>query len=136
MWRLTREAAEAGAEAVLWPESALPYRLDTDPTFREVVTRMARELEITIVLNSVAGSAQAGFRSSGFVVRPDGVEPVRDDKVKLVPFGEYVPKWAQVAFSDALVREVGNPTPGRGRCCWTSGFPWAWLCATRLCSKA
>ncbi len=123
VWRLTREAAEAGAEVVLWPESALPYRLDTDPTFREVVTRMARELEITIVLNSVAGSAEAGFRNSAFVVRPDGVEPVRYDKVKLVPFGEYVPKWAQVAFSDALVREVGNFTPGRAPVLLDIGVP-------------
>ena len=113
VWRLTREAAEAGAVVVLWPESALPYRLDTDPTYREIATRIARDLDITIVLNSVAGSTDAGFTNSAFVIRPAGVEAMRYDKVKLVPFGEYVPSWARLAFTDALVREVGNFTPGR-----------------------
>ena len=36
----------------------------------------------------------------------------RYDKKVLVPFGEYVPRWARFAFTDSLVREVGAFTPG------------------------
>ena len=119
---------------VLWPESALPYRLDTDPTYRAVTDPLARELDITIVLNSVAGSAGSGFTNSAFVVRPAGVEPERYDKVRLVPFGEYVPWWARLAFTDSLVREVGNFTPGRAPALLDAGVPSAWRCATRSSS--
>ncbi len=64
------------------------------------------------MVNSVAGSAEQGFTNSAFVIRPDGVDAARYDKMRLVPFGEYVPTWARTAFTDALVREVGNFTPG------------------------
>jgi apolipoprotein N-acyltransferase len=113
VWRLARDAADRGAAIVLWPESALPYRIDTDPEYRERVTRTAEELGIMIVLNSVAGSAAVGFTNSAFAVGPEGVRGRRYDKVKLVPFGEYVPSWARLAFTDSLVREVGAFTPGR-----------------------
>ncbi len=31
VWMMTAEAAEQGADIVLWPEGAVPYRLDSDP---------------------------------------------------------------------------------------------------------
>jgi apolipoprotein N-acyltransferase len=112
VWALTGEAAARGAEVVLWPESALPYRFDADPAYRAGVAEVARRLGITIVLNSVAGSADAGFTNSAFVVRPEGTAEERYDKVRLVPFGEFVPWWARLAFTESLVREVGAFEPG------------------------
>ncbi len=113
VWQLTRATAAAGAEVVLWPESALPYRVDSDPAYAAMLTTLARVEDIRIVVNSVAGSADQGFTNSAFVVGPEGVDSTRYDKMRLVPFGEYVPSWARFAFTDALVREVGNFTPGR-----------------------
>ena len=112
VWTLTRRAADAGAEIVLWPESAVPFRIDTDPAYRDLVTGMAGDLGIDIVLNSVAGTVDGGYTNSAFLVTADGVSPVRYDKIHLVPFGEYVPPWADVLTTEALVREVGRFTPG------------------------
>ena len=112
VWQLTRATAAAGAAVVLWPESALPFRVDSDPAYAAMLTTLARTTETVIVVNSVAGSAEQGFTNSVFVIGADGVDAVRYDKMRLVPFGEYVPTWAQTAFTDALVREVGNFTPG------------------------
>lgn len=112
VWALTRQAADAGAEIVLWPESAVPFRIDADETYREIVTGLAAEFDIQIVLNSVGEIAGGGYANSAYLVTRDGVSPVRYDKVHLVPFGEYVPPWAAFAFTDALVREVGRFTPG------------------------
>jgi apolipoprotein N-acyltransferase len=112
IWAMTADAGVRGADLVLWPESAVPYRLDSDPAYREAVENMAAQFEIEIVLNSVAGVAGGGYANSAFLVTTEGVSPVRYDKVHLVPFGEFVPRWAQLAFTRSLVREVGAFTPG------------------------
>jgi apolipoprotein N-acyltransferase len=113
VWALTGAAAVRGADLVVWPESAVPFRLDADASYREAVTRMANELDIEIILNSVAATDESGYANSAFLVTPDGVAPRRYDKVHLVPFGEFVPSWAGFAFTESLVKEVGRFTPGR-----------------------
>ena len=112
VWAMTASAAEQGVDIVLWPESAMPYRLDNDPAYREAVVQMAGELEVEIVFNSVASLAAGGFANSAYLVNSEGVSPQRYDKVHLVPFGEFVPGWARFAFTESLVREVGAFTPG------------------------
>jgi apolipoprotein N-acyltransferase len=112
VWTMTADAAVRGADLVLWPESAIPYRIDDDPAYREVAERMAGQFEIEIVLNSVASLDGGGYANSAFLVTGEGVSPVRYDKIHLVPFGEFVPRWARFAFTDSLVREVGAFTPG------------------------
>lgn len=113
VWSMTAEAAVRGADLVLWPEGAIPYRIDDDSAYREVVTRMAGQFDIEIVLNSVASLEGGGYTNSAFLVTGEGVSTVRYDKVHLVPFGEFVPRWARIAFTDSLVREVGAFTRGR-----------------------
>ena len=112
VWGMTAEAALLGADIVLWPESAVPYSLENDPSYREMVEDFAREFEIEIVLNSIGPLAGGGYANSAYLVTPDGVSPVRYDKVQLVPFGEFVPPWARLGFTKSLVREVGAFTPG------------------------
>jgi len=123
VWELTDEAAERGAKVVLWPESAVPFRFDADPAYRAKVADAARRLGLVIVLNSVAGSAEEGFTNSAFAVGPDGPVGPRYDKVRLVPFGEFVPWWARLAFTDALVREVGMFEPGARTVLLDAGVP-------------
>lgn len=113
LWAQTGAVAIRGADVVLWPESAVPYRIDNDPTYREAVELMARELDLEIVLNSVAQRTDGGFANSAHLVTPEGLSPVRYDKMHLVPFGEFVPGWAQFAATESLVREVGGFKPGR-----------------------
>jgi apolipoprotein N-acyltransferase len=113
VWTQTRQAARSGARVVLWPESAVPFRLDSDEAFRTVVVGLAAELDLDIVLNSVGSLGDGGFTNSAYLVKAGGVSQEHYDKVHLVPFGEYVPRWAELGFTEALVREVGRFTPGR-----------------------
>jgi apolipoprotein N-acyltransferase len=113
VWAMTAEAAVRGADLVLWPESAVPYRLDTDPGYRDAVEQMARQFDIEIVLNSVAALEGGGYANSAFLINEQGISETRYDKVHLVPFGEFVPGWARIAFTESLVREVAAFTPGK-----------------------
>lgn len=108
---LTLRAADSGPDLVLWPESAMPYRVDDDPAYREMLVGVARATDASVVLNAV-GRTDGGWTNSAYLVAPSGVAELRYDKLRLVPFGEYVPAWARFAFASSLVREVGAFTPG------------------------
>ncbi len=112
VWAMTAEAAYKGADVVLWPESAVAYNLESDAGYREIVEEMALEFDVEIVLNSIGRTGDGGYANSAYLITPTGVSPSRYDKVHLVPFGEFVPGWARVAFTESLVREVGGFTPG------------------------
>ncbi|MCD4748979.1 MAG: apolipoprotein N-acyltransferase [Thermoanaerobaculales bacterium] len=111
VWGLSREAAEQHPDMILWPESAMPYRIDVDPGYRLGVHRLAEESGAVVVLNSVVAAPSGGYYNSAFAVHPAG-SLSRYDKMRLVPFGEYVPAWAKWFFSDALVNGVGDFTAG------------------------
>ena len=114
VWRLSREAARQGeADLILWPEGAVPYRLESDSLYLRQVADLAAELGVRIVLNSIAPAGADGAANAAYVVGREGIEGPRYDKMRLVPFGEYVPAWAGLIFPQALVREVGRFTPGR-----------------------
>lgn len=112
VWRLTHEAAAEGAELVLWPEGAVPFHVEGDVEARRQVTALAADLDLKIVLTSFGSTADGGYTNSAFLLDGNGLAPVRYDKVRLVPFGEYVPPIFRFAFTESLVREVASFTPG------------------------
>ncbi len=109
---MSLQAGVSDPRIILWPESAMPFRIDTDPRYRNELLSMAHELGTTIVLNSVAAGAQGGLRNSVFAVTSSG-SISRYDKMHLVPFGEYVPAWAGFFFPGSLVHEIGHFEAGR-----------------------
>jgi len=114
VWRLSSEAADAGARWVVWPESAVPRVLERDGDYRLRVETFARERGVWMLLGSIGlGDGEDEYDNSVYAVSPAALLPWRFDKVHLVPFGEYVPLAGQVAALKALVREVGSFTPGR-----------------------
>lgn len=113
VWGLTHQAAQGGARWVVWPESALPRLLERDEPFRHQVLAFAKERRLWLTLNSIGFGREGEYTNAMYAVSPDG-KVSRYDKVHLVPFGEYVPAWARLAFLRPLVREVGGFTPGPG----------------------
>jgi apolipoprotein N-acyltransferase len=119
---LSRRAVEAGAELVVFPETAVPGALNSDPALRDRMTELARETGAAYVVGSVAVERQPGGRSteffdSAFVIQPDGSFGARYDKSKLVPFGEFVPfrDWLR-PFFEAIARGMATErvSPGPG----------------------
>jgi apolipoprotein N-acyltransferase len=119
---LSREAAQAGAELIVFPESAIPGALNSDVMLRSRLAALARETGVAFAIGSVAVESRPGrhtpeFFDSAFLLEPSGRFGDRYDKSHLVPFGEYVPfrDWLGALF-EAIARGMATYglTPGSG----------------------
>lgn len=89
---MTREAAEQGADIVVWPESIFPYRLNRNTSLRVFVSELAADCEVTLIVGALYRDEEENSYNTLYMVTPDGV--ISDNvyhKRHLVPFGEYVP---------------------------------------------
>jgi apolipoprotein N-acyltransferase len=100
---LTRGAVAEGAAVVVWPETAAPGSLDSDPGLRERIAALAEDTGAFLVVGAVGidGLDSAGgeppqradlrFFDSAYLLDTAGRSLDRYDKTHLVPFGEYMP---------------------------------------------
>jgi apolipoprotein N-acyltransferase len=114
---MTRQAIRQGAELVIWPESATPFRFEDDPLAAEQVRTLARQARVPILLGSdqIEAGAQGlptKYFNSAFLVRPDGTTGAAYRKMHLVPFGEYVPAKRIFFFAAPLVEAVSDFSAG------------------------
>jgi apolipoprotein N-acyltransferase len=102
-----RDGGAAAPTHIIWPESAFPFLLHRDAG---ALAQIATLLEPGSVLITGAarmdaplpGEAAGKFYNAIQVIDEKGTILGAYDKVHLVPFGEYVPK-----FLDALIRAAG-----------------------------
>ena len=91
--KYTVEAAKAGVDIILWPESALPYSLEKGEYSHDFVSKLARVCGVPIIAGGFMNADDNGVEYNALVCfTPDG--RVLEDfyaKRHLVPFGEYVP---------------------------------------------
>jgi apolipoprotein N-acyltransferase len=116
---LSHEAAAQGARLLVWPESAVPFHFDQSPaTARELRALVAKTGAALVFGNDDLERSPDGVRVwvGAKMLRPDGDLVYRYHKVRLVPFGEYVPMKAIITvggrFAARLVRGVADFTPG------------------------
>jgi apolipoprotein N-acyltransferase len=117
---LTRTAAAQGARFVVWPESSVPFLFDRNP----IIAGELRELAATLGLHLLFGNDDREVNDPGIdriwvgakMLAPQGQLALRYHKMRLVPFGEYVPVESMLTlggrFSAKLVQQVGQFTPG------------------------
>jgi apolipoprotein N-acyltransferase len=106
---MTEEAARHGAKIVIWPESTVPLSYTETDFFRESIEELSRRHGIDIILGSVATDPMHPNRiwNSAFLVS-SGKTIGHYDKIRLVPFGEYVPLRRVLFFAEKLVHAVGE----------------------------
>jgi apolipoprotein N-acyltransferase len=118
---LTRRAAAAGARLVVWPESALPFLFDRVPVVAGQLQDLVRRYGIYLLFGN--DDREDGTEGQGRIwvgakmIDPAGRLALRYHKIRLVPFGEYVPIQSVLTlggrFSAKLVQESGDFTPGQ-----------------------
>ena len=110
---LSRRSAAAGAELVVWPESATPFSFEAHSD-GGLVRGLTRETGIHLLFGSTRFESYPTRRmfNAAFVLNPDGETAAIYDKIHLVPFGEYVPFRSLLFFAAPLVDTVADLTPG------------------------
>jgi apolipoprotein N-acyltransferase len=112
--RLSRGAIERGAEVVIWPESSTPFRFNENRDGTERIRQLARGTRTWIVVGSDEVERNpTRYFNSAFVVQPDGATAGPYRKLRLVPFGEYVPARQLFFFAAPLIETVADFSPGQ-----------------------
>jgi apolipoprotein N-acyltransferase len=96
---------------VVWPESPMNFVYAGDKTFQEVVAKFARENHTSLIFNSLEPAPNDGGYNSALLINEQGQLIAQYDKIRLMPFGEYVPlpQWLGGSLIGAI---VGDFTPG------------------------
>ncbi len=94
--RLVRQAADEGAEIAVFPETAFPIDLREDVWFKDRLSELAQEENITLLVGAFdSGKNEDGEYESYNAVYMFKTDGTVDENVyykrKLVPFGEYLP---------------------------------------------
>jgi len=103
---------EKVSRLIIWPESPMNFTYGTDSQFRERLTQFAKEHHASVLLNSQEVAPNNGIYNSAVLINEQGSLVAQYDKIRLLPFGEYVPlpQWLPGA---GLIRGiVGDFTPG------------------------
>ena len=109
---LTAEAARAGAEIVVWPESAVSYHFDGEGKWAALLADLAAREQVDLVVGGLTRAPSGKFENSSVLVRADRGTVTKAPKRQLVPFGEYMPLRSFFGRIPALANEVGEFQPG------------------------
>jgi apolipoprotein N-acyltransferase len=96
---------------IVWPEIPASYVYDLEPAFRSDTAAFARRRGDFLIVNAV-GLAGEGHTNSAMLIGPDGARAGEYAKVRLLPFGEYVPLRRLIPFVDRVPALVHEFEPG------------------------
>ena len=110
---LTRTAIGGDPDLIVWGESSVGFDLEERPDLRSRLEALAAAAGADMLVNVDARSTRGGIYKSSVLVGQDGIES-RYDKMRLVPFGEYIPLRAVLGWVTGLT-EAAREDRSRGR---------------------
>ncbi|HEU4477151.1 MAG TPA: apolipoprotein N-acyltransferase [Pyrinomonadaceae bacterium] len=100
------------ARLVIWPESPMYFTYGTDSQLRELLVNFATKHKTAILFNSQEPAPNDGIFNSALFVNEHGQLIAQYDKIRLMPFGEYVPLPRWIPGASLITAIVGDFTPG------------------------
>jgi apolipoprotein N-acyltransferase len=97
---------------VIWPESPMNFTYATDSQLRELLVNFATKHHASILFNSQEPAPNDGIYNSALFVNERGELIGQYDKIRLMPFGEYVPLPRWMPGANLITAIVGDFTPG------------------------
>jgi apolipoprotein N-acyltransferase len=143
--RLTLKASEAHPSLIIWPETATPRSIRSDAKLFVEIKEIAEKAGAYLLLGSAQDqkfekeeTKTIQYLNSAYLIPPDPevIESQRYDKIRLFPFGEYLPFKGLIPWSLIKVRESGSYGAGKEftifelpacrfgvTICWENVFP-------------
>ena len=112
---LSRGAGLRDSDLIVWPEAAVTFYFQTDTELADKIRGFSRESHKDLVFGSPAFGVRDGepiYYNRAFHVGPRGLEEWYD-KIRLVPFGEYIPFHRVLGFLEKMVPGAGEFARGR-----------------------
>ena len=101
-----------GPRIVIWPESPMNFTYGSDKSFQEFVANFAKQNRTSVLFNSLESAPNDGSYNSALLVNEEGRLISQYDKIRLMPFGEYVPLPQWLPGASLIGGIVGEFTPG------------------------
>jgi apolipoprotein N-acyltransferase len=101
-----------GGRLVIWPESPMNFAYSSDSALRERLAAFTRDNRTQLLLNSQEPAPGDGFYNSAVLINEHGQRVSQYDKIRLMPFGEYVPLPHWLPGASLITGLVGEFTPG------------------------
>ena len=117
-------------DLIIWPEMPVPLYLD-DPSFLRFAGQVAQSSQTYFLFGAIGHTKKGAPLNSAVMVDPSGHAIDQYDKIKLVPFGEFVPdifSWVNRVTKEAGDFAAGNrvvvfPNHVGAFICYESAFP-------------
>jgi apolipoprotein N-acyltransferase len=95
---LAEQVAAENNDLIIWPEASLPSKLRQNPKLKQQVFDLANKLGKYMVVGSTDHDVKTGkYYNAAFLISPHNTIEAMYHKMRLVPFGEYVP-WQRIFF--------------------------------------
>lgn len=94
MIQLTYQGKKEPVDLVVWPETAIPYAIHSKHNLRQYVLNAIKNMQVGVLVGSPTFLNQDKHMfhyNSAWVIDRKGTITSRYDKVRLVPFSEYIP---------------------------------------------
>jgi apolipoprotein N-acyltransferase len=98
---------------VIWPESPMNFAYGGDNQLRGLLANFAKTNNTSVLLNSQEVAPNDGLFNSAVLINQEGSLVAQYDKIRLLPFGEYVPLPEWVPGAGLIRGIVGDFTPGK-----------------------
>ncbi|MGX1567473.1 apolipoprotein N-acyltransferase, partial [Streptomyces sp. NPDC055509] len=107
--QLTRRLAGQDVDLIVWGESSVGFDLGDRPDLAQRLAALSRATDAGILVNVDARrSDKPGIYKSSILVGPDGLTGERYDKMRLVPFGEYIPARSLLGWATSVGKAAGE----------------------------
>lgn len=117
--RLTIEAAKRDPDLIVWPASSLPAPIRSSRLVRHTISRLAQETGSYLLVGGAGHekleSRKEGYQTysnSEFLISPSGRLVRQYNKIRLLPFNEYLPLQGKITWPKWISTLKENFMPG------------------------